>query len=95
MADRFSRDFPQLDSPAQDGFVMGVGNTANVFPQATRAVYVGVSGNLEVVMLGSGPGGNNANTILVLQSVPGGSIFPLRISAIGANTTANGIIGFF
>ncbi len=95
MADRFSKDFTQLDSPAQDGFVMGVGNTANVFSQPTRAVYVGVAGNLEVVMIGSSPGGNNSNTVLLIQGVPAGTMLPLRISAIGANTAANGIIGFF
>jgi hypothetical protein len=91
MADNFYKQKPTLDSVAQDGFAVTSNNTT-VFSQPTRAVYVGVAGNIAVTMLGY----NNSNTALTFVGVPAGTFLPIRVIQIKrTGTTANSILGLF
>lgn len=78
-----------LGDPAYDAFSIGTANSANAFTQPTRALYVGVTGNVEVRMAGT------SNVIVLLQGVQAGQFLPLRVVAVCGNTTSNGLIGFY
>jgi hypothetical protein len=63
-----------------------------VFPQVTRALYVGVGGNVHVQMANKA----QTNINLVFAGVTSGSLLPIRIQKVhSANTTAGGLIGLF
>lgn len=87
MADRFGKFPPVLDSIALDGFPASA-NSANVFSQPTRSIYVGGTGNVEVMMLGY----NGSNTVLLFAGVPAGTLLPIRAQAVTGNTTATSIV---
>lgn len=90
MADVFQHQSPQLDSPASDGFQI-VANNTTVFTQPTRYIYVGVGGNLGVQM--SNKLQTNTNLVLAVQT---GAMLQLRTQMVfAANTTANGLVGFW
>lgn len=91
MADQFSKQKAMLDSSAFDGFTVTSNNTT-VFSQPTRALYVGVGGNIAVTMVGY----NNSNTALTFVGVQAGTVLPIRVQQVKrTGTTANSIIGMF
>jgi hypothetical protein len=91
MADQFSKQKAMLDSSAFDGFAVTSNNTL-VFSQPTRALYVGVAGNIAVTMVGY----NNSNTALTFVGVQAGTILPVRVQQVKrTGTSANSIIGMF
>ena len=51
----------------------------------TRAIYVGSTGNLEVIMAGD-------EHVITLIGVLAGSLLPLRVKQIRAGTTATNIV---
>lgn len=82
--DRFRKYTILPDSPGVNAFV--ITPSANTLPEATRAIYVGTSGNLDVTFVGGG-----RVTFTGIQ--PG--FYPLRLSRVwnSANTTASNLVG--
>lgn len=91
MADRFSRQVKQLDSPFTDGFSVTTSNTT-VFAQPTRALYIGEAGNLHLEMTTSD---GVSNTELTFVGLPAGTMLNVRAHKVFSNTTANSIIGLY
>jgi hypothetical protein len=86
MADKFAKFYSSYDGPATDGFTV-IPADATVFAQPTRALYVGGAGNVTVRMI--------SNNIVTFSSVPVGTVLPIRITAVFANSTATSIVGMF
>lgn len=86
MADRFTKYKSELHSPASGSFDIVPGPTD--FNVATRAIYVGVSGNVVAKLV------NDGNTFRTFASVPIG-IFPIRAVAIANTSTANSLVGLY
>ncbi|MCA1969041.1 MAG: hypothetical protein LDL42_07905 [Rhizobium sp.] len=85
MTDRFAAFQPSLSGPASTGFTV-VPDDATDLPEATRALYVGMGGNLAVTML--------SGAEFVLSGLPDGSLLPLRVVRVRATgTTAGAIVG--
>jgi len=79
---------------SESGFSGPAAHAASVSPadadlpsgKYTRSIYIGVTGNLEVMMAGE-----EGDTIVTFLNVPVG-MYPLRVSQIRAATTAGGIV---
>jgi hypothetical protein len=85
MADRYGDLATGLESPASHGFAVTPNDGVDL-PDITRAVYVGGSGVLNVILL--------SGADLSLAGVAGGTVLPLRIRRIKATgTTATAIVG--
>jgi len=72
-----------LEGPAQDGFPVTPDDDA-LLVQPTRALYVGVDGDLAVEML--------CGAQLVFEAVAGGTLLPLRVRKVMAATTAGAVV---
>lgn len=90
MSDRFNKSYTNIDSIAYDAFTI-TANDSVTFSQPTRAVYVGSSGNVHVEMVSY----DGSNTELTFVGAVAGSVLPIRIQKVFANTTANNLIGLF
>lgn len=85
MQDRFANLAPSLTSPVIGGFAIAP-HDSTPLPEITRAVYVGVTGDLALV-LASGQS-------VVLKAVPAGSLLPVRVQRVAATgTTAASLVG--
>lgn len=89
MTDRFRKEFSTLESPVVDAFE--ITPSANDLPFVTRGIYVGGTGDLEVMMKSY----EDANTVVTFKSVPAGTLLPIRVKKVLTNTTANNIVGMF
>lgn len=86
MSDKFSQFVRSLTSPPFGGFAVSPSDSDNL-PSVTRAINVGVAGNLRVTML------DDTQVTLFLQA---GGVFPLRVKRIWAtDTTAAEIVGLY
>lgn len=86
MAERYAGMNADLTSPYIGGFAV-TPSDSTVFTQPTRAVYVGGAGNLVVTYLDG-----STDT---LQSVVAGTLLPIRVTKIGASSTATKISGLY
>ncbi len=85
MSDKFAFEYKGGDNPATDAFHVTPDDTI-VFPQPTRAIYVGTGGDVSIELIGGG--------IVTLRGTLGGMIYPLRVQKILATgTTAADIVG--
>jgi len=85
MPDRYSSTFANLSSPAIDAFDV-TPDDATDLPEVTRAIYIGVGGDLAIVTKEGG-----AVTLANLQA---GTVLPLRVRAVRATgSTAQNIVG--
>ncbi|MDO6965511.1 spike base protein, RCAP_Rcc01079 family [Rhizobium alvei] len=85
MADRFQTTSPSLSGPATHAFAISPNDTTPV-SETTRALYIGVGGNLSVTMAS---GGNTTFT-----AIASGTLLPIRVTKILATgTTATDIVG--
>ena len=85
MPDRFANTQPSLSGPAASGFAVSP-NDASDLPETTRALYVGIGGNMAVRML--------SGETLTLSNLSAGSLLPLRVTRVmSSGTTASAIIG--
>lgn len=74
-----------LNAPAADAFAI-TPDDGNDLPQAARAIYVGASGDLEVVTLGG--------TTVLFAGLSAGTTLPCSVSRVHAtNTTAANLVG--
>jgi len=83
MPDLFVNRQTELDSPAYDAFPI----TANgsTLETTTRAIYVGTGGTVVAVMASGGT--------VTFSGVQDGQILPIRVQAVGAASSASGLIG--
>ena len=85
MSDRFANHSSSLVSPAHDGFTV-VPDDGLDLPETTRALYVGVGGDLCLVLAGG--------TEVVFANVAAGTVLPLRAARVKASgTTAGAMVG--
>lgn len=85
MNDRFANLAPSLTSPAISGFAVTPDDAAPL-PEMSRAIYVGGTGDLCVIM--------SSGDELVFTAVAAGSWLPIRAAAVKATgTTATGLVG--
>ena len=85
MPDDFSGHETGLSSPARGGSAISPSDGGSL-PQATRAIYVGQTGNLAVRLV--------SGEVVTLSNVQAGMIYPLRVEQVLASgTTATGLVG--
>jgi len=85
MIDMFKTHARSLTSPPEDAAGITPGDALS---HVTRALYVGVAGDLALLMQGG--------ATVVLRGVPSGSFLPLRVrQVLASGTTADGIVGFW
>lgn len=120
MADKFRKTISDVDSPAEFAYEIpdiplgfaGTNHSINgssievgVLSQTTRALYVGIAGNVYCRLANTSgeKTGEVQQANVHFQNVPAGTILPLRVQAIFANngtdsttnTTARGLIGLY
>lgn len=87
MTDRYLGLSADLLSPYVGGFAVTKSDSA-VFPQPTRALYVGGVGDVAVTYLDG--------TTDVLKAVPTGTLLPVRVTQVlSTGTTATNISGLY
>ncbi|MFV0491255.1 MAG: hypothetical protein ACK5M4_05515 [Pseudorhodobacter sp.] len=85
MADDFKTHQSNLTSPAATAAEISPHNSQPL-ARSTRAIYVGGGGDLRVTFVDGGT--------VTLSAVPGGAIYPLRLShVLATGTTATGLVG--
>lgn len=85
MPDRFKNHSASLESPAMHGFAITPSDSAEL-TQPTRALYVGVAGDLGVTLV--------SGAELVFANIPSGTLLPVRARAVKATgTTADSLVG--
>lgn len=85
MTDLFANTTPGLDAPASDGFAVTPNDSTDLL-QTTRALFVGTTGNLALVLA--------SGAALSFANVASGTVLPLRVRRIKATgTTATDIVG--
>ena len=78
-----------LVGPARRAFVITPADAAD-FANFTRAIYVGVAGNINVRLAG-----DTAATVL-FSNVPAGTVLPIAVAGVeSTSTTASLLIGMF
>lgn len=88
MIDMFKTHARSLTSPPEDAASITPGDAGSELSQVTRALYVGVAGDLALLMQGG--------ATVILRGVPSGSFLPLRVrQVLAAGTSADGIVGFW
>lgn len=87
-ADAYKYESNRLESPALNAAAITPNDGADL-TEATRAIYVGVSGNLYVDMVGVG-------TNVAFSGVVAGTVLPLRVTRVYATgTTASGLVALY
>lgn len=87
MPDDFRSTMEALDSPADNFFAVTPHDT-NPTIKRTRGIYVGGTGNVSIR--------DEAGNAVVFNSVPVGTILPVRTEVIMAtNTTATNLVGLY
>jgi hypothetical protein len=85
MADDFETHQAGLTSPAGAGAAI-TPSDATPLARATRAIFVGGTGNLRVTLTGG--------DTVTLSNVQGGMVYPLRAAyVLATGTTATGLVG--
>jgi len=87
MADKFEHNAPTLISPLENFFSV-TPNDSTDLTYVTRAVLVGVSGDLEII--------DRAGVTTIIPNLAAGMFHPIRAVRIkDANTTATSIVGAY
>jgi hypothetical protein len=87
MADKFSNHSVGLTAPATNAFAITTSNSDDL-AHVTRALYVGVTGNIAVVM-------KNGDSV-IFTNVPAGTVLPIRAARVSATgTTAQDMVGLY
>ena len=80
MSDEFKNATKGIESPFEAAFNIAPDDT-NDLPHASRGVYVGSSGNMNVVLVGM-------NTPVLFRNMVGGQFYPFRIKQVLASDTS-------
>lgn len=84
MADTFASSSQSLVSPAKNGQAV-TPNDVTELTNVSRGIYVGIGGDLSVVMEGG--------QTITFPGVPGGSLLPIRANIVrSTGTTADSIV---
>jgi hypothetical protein len=84
--DAFIGNAPGLDSPATKWFAVTPDDNTDLQAKP-RALWIGGAGNVAI---------NNGSQTVTLQSVPAGTLLPLRPDRVMATgTTASGIVALY
>jgi hypothetical protein len=87
MIDTFRKHGRSLTSPPEEAAAI-VPDDAAELGHATRAIWVGGGGDLQLRLLGG--------AVVTLAAVPAGSLLPLRARQVLADgTTATALVGFW
>ncbi len=87
MAENYAGRAGGLGAPARGGFAVTPSDTVDL-PRETRALYVGMSGDLSLVMADG--------SSIVLGGIVAGSLVPVRVTRVKAtNTTAGLLVGLY
>lgn len=93
MTDRFSIDEVLLDSPYCQGEAVVANDTVDL-TQTTRALYIGVTGNVGVQFAGY-PDTEMPGNGVILENVPVG-VLNIRVNRVfAANTGASSIVALY
>lgn len=77
-----------MDHPARNAEVVTPNDTTTL-AAVSRALYVGVGGDVSVLMAGTG-------TSIVFKNVPTGSVLPIRIQRVNStSTTATNMVSLY
>ena len=85
MTDAFAKHTRSLTSPPEHA--LAIVPADQDLAQVTRALYVGVGGDLAVRMQDGGS--------VTLVGVPSGTLLPIRVSRVLPASTASGIVGLW
>ena len=77
-----SEKYGNFASPATEAAAITPSDTVNIPTGPTRGVYVGVTGNVTVVMA------EGAQTAVLFVAVPAGTILPISVKRVNATGTA-------
>ena len=87
MIDKFQSLTAGLTAPASNAFAI-TPNNATDLPAITRALYVGLSGDIALIMQGG--------EAVTLTNVMAGTMLPLRAVRVAATgTTAQNLVGLY
>lgn len=85
--DVFSASSSGLDSPARHAFAI-TPNDSTDLATVTRGIYVGVTGDVEVITVGG--------ETVVFKAAAAGSVIPIQAARVkAANTTATNLLGLY
>jgi hypothetical protein len=85
MSDQFQNISYDIEAPAQGGAALTPSDSVNL-PQSTRAVYVGVGGDLKVTLLDG--------SIVTYTALPQGITKAIRVIKVwSTGTTATNLVG--
>lgn len=85
MADRFEAFAASITGPATHAFTV-TPHATNPLADVTRALWIGVGGNVTCRLSGSG-------SDVTFLNVPDGTLLPIRATHVRATSTASNIIG--
>ena len=92
MTDTFENYKAGLGSPASKSFAIDMGEAGSMgyyeLPVATRGIYIGVTGDLIVKLVGD-------ESFTTFVDVPAGSVLPLRIASIDTSTDCDFMVGLY
>jgi hypothetical protein len=87
MTEQFDTRAQDVAAPARRGFAIAPSDATDLVAE-TRAIYVGVAGDLSVVL--------SSGDEVTFSGVAGASILPLRISRVKATgTSATQLVGLY
>lgn len=87
VVDKFRNQYATYDGPAGNAFSITPSDSVNC-DFATRAVYVGGTGDLTVVTIN--------DEVVTFIGIPGGTLLPLRIKRVNStSTTASALVGLY
>ncbi len=88
MSDAFSSNQSGLESPIEHAESVTPNNDSDL-PNTTRALWIGTGGDIVITTKGG-------TSSVTLESVPDGSMLPIRVSRVHATgTTATGIVALW
>jgi hypothetical protein len=87
MSDDFEKYREGLESPADNAIEVSPNDSVDL-TKVTRAIYVGVTGNMSVEMA--------SGQVVTFTAIQAGSILPIRVNKVRfTGTTAGGIVGIY
>ena len=86
--EKYKEQSTQLESPATSAVAVSPNDGVDL-AEVSRALYIGVTGNVTVDMYGTG-------TSVAFVGLPAGTVIPIRVSRVYATgTTAGSIVSLY
>jgi hypothetical protein len=87
MTDKFANYVETVSGPASNAFPI-TASSSTPFTYATRAIWVGTSGDVEVCML-------NGSSNVIFKAVPAGTLLPIRTTYCSTASSASNLLGLY